>query len=118
MLAMSPDQNRPAIDPHLTADRKGYDPMTDTIYARYDPEDGENALILTLVGIVSELTGRAETDLTPLYNAVDPTLINAALKASRESEVEITFTYEGCCVTLTSIGELIVDPHFDHEYTE
>ncbi len=115
---MSPDQNRPDPDSRLAADRNGYDPVTDTIYAQYDAEDGENTLILSLVGIVAELTGREETELTPLYNAVDPTLINAALKASRDSEVEITFTYENCCVTLTSVGELIVDPNFDHNYTD
>lgn len=112
---MSPATNRSDDSSAAAKDRTGYDPITDSFHAQYNTDTGEDGFIMTVVEAVAAIRGCEPTDLDPLFETVDPASIINALDGARGSDVEITFTYEQCCVTATSHGEIIVDPHFSDE---
>lgn len=67
--------------------------------------NGSDQLISTLVSAVAECTGQEETDLEPLYEAIDPDAMEQ-LYEPRDGRigangVQTKFTYAGCDVLVT-----------------
>lgn len=101
---MSSDSNR-----LKDLDRVGYDPTTDTYHNKCDWEDS-NSLCLTIVETVSAVTGREPTDMAPLYSVIDPEALESLLSTARDSDIQLSFAFEGCTVSVSSSGEVIVEP--------
>ena len=90
-------------------DRVGFDPTTETYHNQHDWEDAD-PLYLTVVETVSAVNGREPTTMDPLYSVLDPDALEALLSSSRAGDVQLSFTFEGCLVTLSSSGDVVVEP--------
>ena len=99
-----------------------YDDDCGTYHTWYDTTEYEpvsTALLLT----VSSVLGVEATDLEALSSTVDPDALNAIFVHWRGDEPRvgdgaITFTYAGCDVTVSSDGEIVIDPHRSRSYPE
>ena len=89
-------------------DRVGYDPAIDTYHSEPRWENA-NSLSLLIVEAVSAITGREPTALEPLYSVVDPEALESLLSSAHESDMQVSFAFEGCTVGFTG-GELVVEP--------
>ena len=67
----------------------------------YDIDEDE-APSEVVVRAVAAVTNTAPLDLRPLYDVVDPDYVDRALRATDgAADAELSFTYEGCEVTVT-----------------
>ncbi|GEM_PF-2163978 len=73
---------------------------------RFDPDDGSDVAIVTIVEAIGGATGRPPTEITPLHASVDSSALGA-LATSRDG-VYVTFVHEGCHVTASSDGQVAV----------
>lgn len=89
-------------------DRVAYDPATETYRGEYDWE-GSERVCLTVVEIVSAVVGRDHDEMEPLYSVLDPDALERLLSTTR-TDLRLSFSYEGCTVTLDSGGEITVEP--------
>lgn len=55
---------------------------------------------------VGDLTGATVLDLPPLYDTLDPELLDAFVE--RADDVDLHFEYAGCRVTVGSTGQVTV----------
>lgn len=88
-------------------DRVGYDPTTETYYSHHEIEDADR-ICLAVVETVSAATGREATDMEPLYSVLDPDALEAILTTPDDGVVRVFFEFEGCAVTTSSTGQVIV----------
>ncbi len=88
-------------------DCDGYDPITETLHVRYDAGD-EESVLLGIVGVVAGLSGRESSALTPLYDIIDAESLLSILTTARGSDIEVSFTYEGYPITVSSGGDIVV----------
>lgn len=90
-------------------DREGYDPRTNTYHVQHDWESPDS-LTHTVVRSIAAITGKSRTELTPLNDVLDAEALEAFLESrSKEAEKAITFSYEGCKVTVRTPGEVVID---------
>lgn len=89
-------------------DGVGYDPTTDTFHARFDTEFSDP--VVAVVSAVAAVTNREATALSPLYATIDPEALADLVASARETLTEVTFSYEGCQVTVSSDGSVVVEP--------
>ena len=92
-----------------TNDRTGYDPITETFHARFDTDEGADAVVVTVVETVAIVTGREVTDMPPLFATIDAEALTTLVTSSRDQRLEVTFSYEGCRVTVSSYGDVVVE---------
>ncbi|MGA9401149.1 HalOD1 output domain-containing protein [Haladaptatus sp.] len=85
----------------------GYDPETKTLHVRYDTGE-EESILLGIVGVIAGLSGREPSTLTPLYDIIDAESLVSMLTTARGSDIEVSFTYEGYPITVSSSGEIVV----------
>ena len=90
-------------------DRVGYDPTTDTYHNQYNWEDSDS-LCLTIVETVSAVYGLDSTAMEPLYSVLDPEALESILSSARGSNAQFSFRFQGCTVSITSSGEVVVTP--------
>lgn len=90
-------------------DRVGYDPTTDTYHNQIAWDDSDS-LCITIITTVSAATGQETSALEPLYSVLDPDALEALMSHERDDSVRISFSYEGCAVTIAGSGEIIVQP--------
>ncbi|SFR38383.1 hypothetical protein SAMN04487947_0717 [Halogeometricum rufum] len=90
------------------SDRVGFDPATETHHNQHDWNDSSH-LSLTVVRTVSAVAGRRPLDMDPLYGAIDPDALDSLLSEAPPGCAEISFTYEGHTVAVTSGGEVVVE---------
>lgn len=90
-------------------DRVRYDPMTETYHAYHDRENPD-PLCLTIIKAVAAVTGREPTALDTLYPVLDPDALDALMGSARETNVQVTFTYEDCTISVAASGDIVVDP--------
>lgn len=90
-------------------DNVGYDPTTDTYHNQHNWEDGDS-LNLAIVETISAVTGQEPTAMEPMYSVIDPEALESFLSTARGNEVHLSFAYEGCTVSVTSSGEVVVEP--------
>ena len=86
----------------------GDNPMTETYHAYHNWESSA-PLLLTIIEAVAAVTGREPTALEPLYSVLDPDALDALMDSARETNVQITFTYEACAVSVAASGDIVVD---------
>ena len=98
-----------SVDRHNELDRIGYDPATGTYRTQYDWEDPSSPY-LTIVETVSAVNGQEPTSIEPLYSVLDPEALESLLYTGRDSNVQITFTFEECTVSVTGHGEVVIKP--------
>jgi hypothetical protein len=89
-------------------DGVGYDPLTQTFHARFDDEVG--GLTVTIVETIGAVTDRDPVSLAPLFETIDPEALAALVSPADAKPLEVTFAYEGCQVTVSSEGSVIVEP--------
>ena len=60
---------------------------------------------------VAALEGVEQTELTPLYGAIDPEALNTLVEtgSNSDSALQIGFTYHGYDVTVTGNGTVYID---------
>lgn len=89
-------------------DSVGYDPTTDTYHNQHNWE-GSDSLCLTIVETVSAVTGQEPTAMEPLYSVIDPEALESLLSTARGNNVHLSFAFEGCTVSVTGSGEVVVE---------
>lgn len=93
----------------ITDDSVGYDPTTETLHARFDP--ASESITVSLVESVAAAIDRDPIAMTPLFDAIDPEALSALVASTRDEPVEVTFAYEECRVTVSSCGNVVIEPH-------
>jgi hypothetical protein len=80
-------------------DRGGSPPLRDSV-------------LEAVVQHVGERTGRRPTDLPPLYESVDPTVLEAIVASARQNEtpLSVRFAYAGHAVTVDQGGVVDCTP--------
>ncbi|AGB39710.1 HalOD1 output domain-containing protein [Natronococcus occultus] len=94
--------------PSIDADGVGYDPTTETLHARFDPE--AESITVSLVEAVATAIDRDPVAMTPLFEAVDPEALSALVASTRDGPVEVSFAYEDCYVTVSTCGDVVIEP--------
>ena len=89
--------------------RVGYDPTTDTYHNQIAREDSDS-LCVTIITTVSAATGQEANAMEPLYSVLDPDALEAFILHELGDSVQVSFSYEGCAVTIAGSGEIIVQP--------
>lgn len=97
-----PPESRP-----ISEDSTGYDPITGTFHSRFD--DG-SAAVVAVVEAVAAVTNRAPTAMSPLYETVDPEALADLVTTARDHPIEVSFSYEGCQVSVSSDRRVVVEP--------
>lgn len=87
----------------------GFDPTTGAYHARFDANREEDPVV-AIVRAVAAVVDRDPIDMPQLYATVHTGALADVLCSSREAAVEVTFPYEGCTVTVTSDGLVLVRP--------
>ncbi|MFC7081999.1 HalOD1 output domain-containing protein [Halorussus caseinilyticus] len=90
-------------------DRVTYDPATEGYRGQSDWERSDH-VSLTVVETVSAVAGKEPDAMEPLYSILDPDALETILASPQGGFVRLSFSYEGCSVTLTSTGEIVVRP--------
>lgn len=91
----------------LGEDVVGYDPTADASYARFGTD--YTTAVMAIVETVATVTNRKSEDLSPLFATIDPEALVDLVASNRETPVEVTFSYEGCRVTVSSRGTVAVE---------
>lgn len=94
--------------PSVSDDSVGYDPATETFHARFD--GGTETVTLAIVETVATVIDCRLVSMAPLYDTVDPEALSTLLASPRNHPIEAKFTYEGCCVTVSNEGSVVVEP--------
>lgn len=90
-------------------DRGGYDASTNT-YHNHHNWAGSDPLCLTIIDTISEVPGREPREMNPLYSVIDPGALERLLAGASGDGAEISFSFEGCDVTVTTSGAVAVTP--------
>ena len=98
----STDNTPHALDP----DRVGYDPRTNSFHTQFDESDP----IVAIVETVGVATDRDPTVMPPLYGVVNAGALSELVRQTRPTPVVVTFAYEGCRVSVSSDGSVVVEP--------
>ncbi|WP_254767424.1 HalOD1 output domain-containing protein [Salinilacihabitans rarus] len=85
-----------------------YDPATETFHTRFDANS--STPVVAIVEAVATATKRDAISMSPLYATVDPDALTNLVTSARDPPAEVTFTYEGCRVTVSSCGTVVADP--------
>lgn len=93
----------------LPISQHDYDPVTGSYHASQDWRESDSALI-TLIEVVSEATDQKQEEMEPLHSVIDPDALAAILTNDHESDVQVSFHYQGCKITVSSSGEIVVQP--------
>ena len=91
----------------LGEDSTGFDPTTETVHSRFDADS--DPLVVSIVEAVAAVTNREPTAMSPLYETVDPEALADLVTSDRERPVDVSFDYEGCEVTVSSDGRIVVE---------
>ena len=95
--------------PNSRADRQ---PRADggTVQAEWT---GSNPPVVAVVDAVADATGRDPDAVGPLYDSVDPSALTTLLQTGGDGDnpVTISFTYDGCDISVSSSGEITVTPN-------
>lgn len=74
--------------------------------------DVESDIIVTVVETVADLTDQQAITMQPLYEAIDPGSLAELMMSSRSrgQSLSVTFSYQGCSVTVSSSGDVTAAP--------
>lgn len=88
----------------------GSDPTSEPLHARFSTDANADAVVVTIVDTVATVTDREVTAMPPLYATVDSEALATLMTSARGRPIEVAFSYEGCRVTVSSRGEIVVEP--------
>ena len=73
--------------------------------------DPESDIVLSIVEHVADLTDVDVTELPPLYDSINPGALADLMASpqSRDSSVDVSFRYQGCRITVSSIGAVTIE---------
>ena len=91
-------------------DGGSYDPATGTYHVHFDEDVDADAVVVTIVSAVAAVTDRDLTAMPPLYAAVDAEALTRLVTSSRDRPIDVRFQYVGCHVTVSSGGDVVVEP--------
>ncbi|ELY46344.1 HalOD1 output domain-containing protein [Natronorubrum sulfidifaciens] len=94
--------------PAFGEDSVGFDPTTGTFHAQFDGDP--KTLVVTIVEAVGTVTNCDPLSMPPLFETINPEALADLLLSTRETAIEVTFAYEGCRVTASSYGGIVVEP--------
>lgn len=89
-----------------------YDEATGTYHVEYDWRDAM-PLSMIVVMIVADLEGVAPTDLDPLYDYLDPELLDRLFSPQEDGRLatgEVSFTYHDYEITVFRHGHIGITP--------
>lgn len=95
-------------------DSVGHDPTTETFHTRFDAAFGTgrdavtDALTTAIVETVGAVTNRDPSTMAPLFATVDPESLADLVTSTRNHPLTVSFSYEGCCVIVSSDGTVVV----------
>lgn len=92
-------------DTNYATATSGTDPIPDVQRTSWRTYDDVGAAVAEAV---SDVTGRAPTDLEPLQYTVDVDALHALCATTETDSLELTFSYEGVEVRVTSHGAVEV----------
>lgn len=96
--------------------KMGYDPLTGAYHTRHE-EGSIEPLTFTITRTISALSGVGPDTGPPLSESVDTDALNSLFEFDRfeDHTVEhLTFTHQGCTVTIYRNGHVVVyPPHSD-----
>lgn len=92
-------------------DSVGYDPTTETFHGRFD--SGLATIAVATVKTVATARNCDSTAMQPLFETIDPEALADLVASTRETAVDVTFSYEDCRVTVSSDGSVTVEPPRD-----
>ena len=109
---VTPDEvhvkNRPdTIMPTDVTNSSGPDSPTKTYHAHFT-EGGDTAIVEIVTGVATVLD-REVMDMPPLFDAIDAGALGELVTSPRERPVEVSFSYQGCRVTVSSCGDVLVE---------
>jgi hypothetical protein len=78
----------------MTSDRLRENEQSEaTSYTR--PIGSDEGLAMAVVSSIAEMTGAKKTELTPLFDAVDPDALKRLTQSDRDTRVQVVFDYDG-----------------------
>ena len=80
---------------------------TESRHVQHNWESG-NPLYVTVIKAVSAITEQKPTAMEPLYSVVDPEAVETLMTSSRGGHVHLSFSYEGCTVSIEHSGAVVV----------
>ena len=85
------------------------DTVTELFHARF--ESGPDELVIAIVETVAAVTDQEAVAMDPLFETVDAEALTELLQSSRERDqpVSATFFYQGCRVTVSSPGDIVIE---------
>lgn len=89
------------------ADRVGHDPLTGRFHAHYRAD--RETLCFAVAEAVAAATEESPDEMDPLWNAIDPDALEAVLHSAGPGNVRVDFAYNGCVVTATAGGDVVVE---------
>ena len=94
-------------------DELRYDPETNTYY--YQQDWSREAPSDAVTDVVARVLETDAKELEPLYTAIDPDGLDLVFeprpgRRRRDSDVEVSFRFDGCTVTIARDGEIRVRP--------
>lgn len=90
-------------------DSVGYDQTTGA-YRNQCGRGDSKLLTLMIIDGVSAVNGLEQTEMEPLYSVVDPDELASLLFTADDNTVQASFVFEGCSVSVTGSGEVVVEP--------
>lgn len=73
--------------------------------------DQDGSLSTSVVTAVSQVTGDDPTEIDPLYEVIDPDALDRLVDSlGDDADGQVTFTLNGCAVTVTGDGAIAVSP--------
>ena len=92
----------------LTGEHPHYDPVTGSYHVTCNFEHTDSILI-SLVEAISDVTDTRQDRMEPLHSVLDSDALGTLL-SNDTSDVRVSFSYEGCDVTASSDGSIVVVP--------
>ena len=83
------------------------EPATESRHVQHSWESG-TPIYFTVIKAVSAITGQKPTAMEPLYSIVDPEAVETLMNSSRSGHVHLSFSYEGCTVSIERSGAVVV----------
>ena len=110
---VTPDEghirNRPdSIMPTDVTNSSGCESQTKAYHAHFT-EGGDTAIVEIVTGVATVLD-REVMDMPPLFDAIDAGALGELVTSPRKRPIEVSFSYQGCRVTVSSSGDVIVEP--------
>ena len=96
--------NEERTDDHT---RDGEKSATEARPVQHNWESG-NPIYVTVIKAVSTVTEQKSTEMEPLYSVIDPDAVEALMTSSRGGHVRLSFSYEGCTVSIEHSGAVVV----------